>query len=140
MLNINNLCIGDYIKYINRIYKIIQIDYKGFIYAHGNDFSMPRVAKDIELFEPIKITSEIIKPILTRLKWSNIDVYWVMEIDNYFIEFYPSTGTFIKYTYIVDENNNYEQHIIFLCNCYYIHELQHAMRAVGCEKEIELYE
>lgn len=143
MLNINNLCIGDYVNYINRKCRVTHIEYNGTVYAECRDFTMPRIAKHIDHFEPIKITREIIKPPLNRLKWTDTGVYWTIEIDDYFVEYYPDTGVFIKYTYIVDENNNYTQHIVLLCNCYYIHELQHAIRLAGLsarEKDIIFYE
>ena len=143
MLNINGLCIGDWLSYINRKCRVIHIDDNGTVYAECRDFSMPRIVKHIDHFEPIKITREIIKPSLNRLKWTDTGVYWVIEIDDYFVEYYPDTGVFIKYTYIVDENNDYIQHIVLLQNCYYIHELQHAMRLAGLsarEKDIIFYE
>lgn len=142
-MNINELCIGDWVHYINRNCRITQIDENGTIYTDCRDFTMSRIVRHIDQFEPIKITREIIKPPLTRLKWTDTGVYWVIEIDDYFVEYYPDTGMFIKYTYIIDENNAYIQHIILLCSCYYIHELQHAIRLAGLstrEKDIIFYE
>ena len=138
-MNINELCIGDWIYYINRKCRVTHIDENGTIYTECRDFTMPRIVKHVDQFEPIKITRDIINTPLNRLKWTNTGVYWVIEIDDYFVEYYPDTGMFIKYTYIIDENNAYIQHIILLCSCYYIHELQHAIRLAGlyaCEKDI----
>ena len=138
-MNINELCIGDWISYINRKYKVIQIDKEGIIYGQGSDFSAPGIAKQIKSIDPIKITSEVLKHSFNDI-CIEVGGYWMTEIDNYFVEFYPSTGTFIKYTYIVDEYNKYTQHIILLLNCYYMHELQHALRLAGIEKDIIFYE
>ena len=67
--------------------------------------------------------------------------YAIFKIDNHsFLEYYYHEHRFRKVWVGVDEWQNHSEvrDITFQCNCYYVHELQHALRLCGFDKEIIL--
>jgi hypothetical protein len=67
--------------------------------------------------------------------------YLYLEIDECnVLQYYPYEHRLSKIFEGVDEWNNHAKvkDITFQCHCFYVHELQHALRLAGVEMEIEL--
>ena len=86
--------------------------------------------------EPIPITKEI----LEKNGFSG-EMYAIFKIDEHiWLEYYYHEHRLSRWWRGIDEWNNHAEvsEVSFECRCYYVHELQHALRLCGIEKEIEL--
>jgi hypothetical protein len=98
--------------------------------------------------EPIPLTPEILeKNVFRKQKWNDLVTEFVFAKD---LEQTPQTV--IQFTFYSREIEGVKsllemwtksqfghgQNDVHLCGVYYIHELQHALRLCGIEKEIEL--
>lgn len=90
----------------------------------------------IEKVEPIPLTLEI----LEKNEFIGMP-YAVLKIDDdSWLEYYYHEHRLIKWWSGIDEWENYSKvkDITFQCYCIYVHELQHALKLCGIEKEIKL--
>lgn len=84
--------------------------------------------------EPIPITPEI----LEKNGFSG-EGYAILKLDDdSWMEYYYHEHRLRKWWEGVDEWQNHAKvkDITFQCHCYYVHELQHALRLAGVEKEV----
>ena len=85
---------------------------------------------------PIPLTKEILEK-----NGFKIGGYAVLEIDtNTHLEYYLPEHRLRKVWCGIDELDNHAEktEITFQCHCFYVHELQHALKMCGIEKEIVL--
>lgn len=87
--------------------------------------------------EPIPLTEEI----LVKNGFIFNKGYAVLQVseDNY-LDFYKHEHRLRKVWEGIDEWNNHAKvrDVTFVCQCYYVHEFQHALRLCGVEKSIIL--
>lgn len=86
--------------------------------------------------KPIPITPEILEK-----NGFKGEMYAFLDISpNLYLEYYYHEHRLREWWTGIDEWNNHAEvkEIVFKCQCHYIHELQHALRLCGIEKEIEL--
>ena len=86
---------------------------------------------------PIPITAEI----LERNGWSTDGMYAFLRIDEHLhLEYYYHEHRLRKYYCGVDEWQNHAKvtDITFAVHCYSVHQLQHALKLAGVDKEINL--
>lgn len=89
-----------------------------------------------ELIEPIPITPEILEK-----NGFKGEMYAFLDISpNLYLEYYYHEHRLREWWTGIDEWNNDAEvkEIVFECQCHYVHELQHALRLCGIEKEIVL--
>ena len=90
-----------------------------------------------DFISSIPITSEM----LEKNGWSNDGMYAFLRIDEHIhLEYYYHEHRLRKYYCGVDEWQNHAKvtDITFAVHCYSVHQLQHAMRLAGVDKEINL--
>ena len=90
-----------------------------------------------EYLRPIPITAEI----LEKNGWSSDGMYATLRIDEHrHLEYYFHEHRLRKYYCGVDEWQNHAKvtNITFAAHCYSVHQLQHALRLAGVDKEINL--
>ena len=124
MLRANELMIGDWVKFpggaIDKIVDLPFIEGKGLcasFAASATLFPFP-----IEKIEPIPLTPEILEK---NFQKPNVVAWWPSEVtinDEHCLYHCEGAGKLIG----------------FSGEFRYVHELQNCMKAVGCEKEIEL--
>lgn len=86
--------------------------------------------------KPIQITPEILEK-----NGFKGEMYAFLDISpSLYLEYYYHEHRLREWWTGIDEWNNDAEvkEIVFKCQCHYIHELQHALRLCGIEKEIEL--
>lgn len=86
--------------------------------------------------KPIPITPEILEK-----NGFKGEMYAFLDISpNLYLEYYYHEHRLREWWTGIDEWNNHAEvkEIVFECQCHYIHELQHALRLCGIEKEIVL--
>lgn len=91
----------------------------------------------IDDIEPIPITAEI----LEKNGWSTDGMYAFLRIDEHLhLEYYYHEHRLRKYYCGKDEWQNHAKvtDITFAAHCYSVHQLQHALRLAGLDKEINL--
>lgn len=85
---------------------------------------------------PISITKEILEK-----NGFDVGVYSTFSINEHkWLEYYHHEHRLRMWCKGIDEWNNHSmvKDIVFLCNVFYFHELQHALRLCGIDKEIVL--
>ena len=90
-----------------------------------------------DFISPIPITAEI----LEKNGWSTDGMYATLRIDEHrHLEYYYHEHRLRKWYCGVDEWENHAKvnDITFAVHCYSVHQLQHALRLAGVEKEINL--
>ena len=126
----NELMIGDWVLDGNVYAQVTSITCDGNVETTHNEYS------NIELIEPIQLTPEILEKNWFRkisegrfLLEDSEDLYWV--------KFYPKDTNYTcgAYDYIDLESGCIS---IREMPIEFVHDLQHAMRICGIEKEIEL--
>ena len=83
------------------------------------------------------ITAEM----LEKNGWSNDGMYARLRIDEHLhLEYYYHEHRLLKYFCGVDEWQNHAKvaDITFAAHCYSVHQLQHALRLAGVDKELNL--
>ena len=140
-LKISDLSVGDWVRYrdINgRIERIGVVgDEERLSIAVESDIVTKYQFLYIENIEPIPITAEI----LGKNGWSNDGMYATLRIDEHsHLEYYYHEHRLRKYYCGVDEWQNHAKvsDITFAVHCYSVHQLQHALRLAGVDKEINL--
>lgn len=84
---------------------------------------------DYENVYPIKLTKEILYK-----NGFNGEVYLLINVgDEKILEYYPFEH---RLSLLYDEGKN--QELLFRCQCFYVHEFQHALKMCGIKKEIVL--
>ena len=134
----SELSIGDWVKvlnyywdgspYIGQVNGIVNI--RGTYYLQFED----ALSAGIDRCEPIPITPEI----LEKNGFSG-EGYAILKLnDNSWMEYYYHDLRLRKWWEGVDEwlNDAKAKDITFQCHCYYVHELQHALRLAGVEKDV----
>lgn len=138
-LNISDLSVGDWV-----------INHRGYptkvqvITSDGNLLCGELDAKSehcthlwVQDIKPIPITAEM----LEKNGWSIDGMYAFLRIDEHrHLEYYYHEHRLRKYYCGVDEWQNHAKvtDITFAVHCYSVHQLQHALRLAGVDKEINL--
>lgn len=137
-LKISELSVGDWVRYEDNIYKLYAIEECGLLRGkEARHEDLAHIAKHIDYFDPIPITAEI----LEKNGWVNDGMYAIMRIDEHLhLEYYYHEHRLRKYYCGVDEWQNHAKvtDITFAAHCYSVHQLQHALRLAGVDKEINL--
>ena len=142
-LKISDLSVGDWVKV-----RLNKCDYDDpetldakVLWIEGNsvgyDNSGIVMSAFVEDLYPIPITAEI----LEKSGWSTDGMYAFLRIDEHrHLEYYYHEHKLRKYYCGVDEWQNHAKvnDITFAVHCYSVHQLQHAMRLAGVDKEINL--
>lgn len=87
--------------------------------------------------EPIPLTEDI----LVKNGFIFNKGYAVLQVsEDTYLDFYKHEHRLRKVWKGIDEWNNHAKvrDVTFVCQCYYVHEFQHALRLAGVQKEIEL--
>ena len=138
-LKISDLSVGDWVQDKNGIYaKVLGVEnwsngYLLNIEIHGVNVGVTPLAS----VHPLPITAEI----LEKNGWSNDGMYAILRIDeHHHLEYYYHEHRLRKWYCGVDEWQNHAKvnDITFQAHCYSVHQLQHALRLAGVDKEINL--
>lgn len=124
-LKISDLSIGDYVCYCDRVYKVYSIEESGLVSANNNSYSCPHIMKHIDYIDPIPITAEILEKNGIHRTYED-DAYAIFTADGLWV---------VKYS-----DGDWELSTPPVCciGIKYVHQLQHALRLVGVDKEINL--
>ena len=139
-LKISDLSVGDWVEYEGLHYPITFVGYG----EGGNGSLVNLIRPDLSCFtckifdiHPIPITAEM----LEKNGWSSDGMYARLRIDEQLhLEYYFHEHRLRKYYCGVDEWQNHAKvtDITFAAHCYSVHQLQHALRLAGVDKEINL--
>ena len=128
---------GQYFKW-QEVGRIMRLE-DGIITVRYRDHEETDTIDWAEEFEkdvkPIPITPEILEK-----NGFGGATYLYLEIDECnALQYYPYEHRLCKIFEGIDEWNNHAKikEVTFQCQCFYLHELQHALRLCGIEKEIE---
>lgn len=139
-LKISNLSVGDWVRFKGEYRTISSIYHNGVAYVDEVALIRNGICTGVEFvseLRPIPITAEI----LEKNGWSNDGMYATLRIDEHLhLEYYYHEHRLRKYFCGVDEWQNHAKvnDITFTAHCYSVHQLQHALRLAGVEKEITL--
>lgn len=134
-VKISDLSVGDWVRYNGRDYQVKSI--------HGDFERVTLIGnkeqreESIYTINPIVISAEI----LEKNGWNSDGMYAFLRIDEHcHLEYYFHEHRLRKYYCGVDEWQNHAKvtDITFGAHCYSVHQLQHALRLVGVDKEINL--
>lgn len=129
-LKISDLSIGDYVYYCGRVYKVYSIEESGLVRANNNSYSCPHIMKHIDYIDPITITAEI----LEKNGFVKNGAYNEWNIGDW--DDIPFIGISISRQAMRIKNLGTD---VFLDNkVIFVHQLQHALRLAGVDKEINL--
>ena len=139
-LKINDLSVGDWVmvewpdgeRWRGRLTRLSVTGGVEVCCANGK-----HVRCSTDFISSIPITAEI----LEKNGWSNDGMYAILRIDEHLhLEYYYHEHRLRKYYCGVDEWQNHEKvtDITFAVHCYSVHQLQHALRLAGVDKEINL--
>ena len=136
-LKISELSVGDWVRWkvYDKTYDIC-ISQITDILVRGVHDGIEYGMKITQLY-PIPITAEI----LEKNGWSSDGMYATLRIDEHrHLEYYFHEHRLRKYYCGVDEWQNHAKVnvITFAVHCYSVHQLQHALRLAGVDKEINL--
>ena len=125
-LKISDLSVGDWVRYEDNIYKLYAIEECGLLRGKWeSDEDLAHIAKHIDYFDPIPITPEI----LEKNGWER------NEEDEY-MEYYGDPTSGIAHTKGTFRHQLEVPGVSVVC--YFVHQLQHALRLAGVDKEINL--
>ena len=134
-LKISDLSVGDWVRYNGKSYRAVIVDaLDQTVMIFGND---EQGDIHIDQLEPIPIMAEI----LEKNGWSSDGMYAFLRIDEHLhLEYYYHEHRLRKYYCGKDEWQNHAKvtDITFAAHCYSVHQLQHALRLAGVDKEINL--
>ena len=131
----SDLSVGDWVRYGGIDYQVKSID--GAFERVTLIGNKEQRDENIYALHPILITAEI----LEKNGWSTDGMYAFLRIDEHrHLEYYYHEHRLRKYYCGVDEWQNHAKvnNITFAVHCYSIHQLQHALRLAGVDKEINL--
>jgi hypothetical protein len=112
---------------------------------NGKPMKVMSLTRDVELglsgfydeVDPVPLTAEILEKIGFVRFYVNYVNYWKMQVDNVYIELRPTEGNMaIWLDYDKDNDGIYANYILPYPDN--LHQLQHALRLCGIEKEIIL--
>ena len=134
-LKISDLSVGDWVRYDGKEYQVQCVDgLSEIVTLFGYCEQREESAGNLR---PIPITAEI----LEQNGWSTDGMYAFLRIDEHrHLEYYYHEHRLRKYYCGVDEWQNHAKvnNITFAVHCYSVHQLQHALRLAGVDKEITL--
>lgn len=148
-LKISDLSIGDWVEFhrtkgicialplFDKAYAQVIGTHRGAEVSLLVDGKREFMAIPLSAIQPIPITPEI----LEKNGWSTDGMYAFLRIDEHLhLEYYYHEHRLRKYYCGKDEWQNHAKvnDITFAAHCYSIHQLQHAMRLAGVDKEINL--
>lgn len=126
-----DLMIGDWVR-VKRTQKIVKVKEvkQNCIYTEDNGYEYSEI-------EPIPLTKEILEKIgfVIKKKWAQIGNFGDSPLIMWHFEDDAVLGDF-KHELEVHQNDTGKVHVHIPCE--YVHELQHALKLCGIEKEIEL--
>ena len=126
------LMVGDLVMFNNGVDKVQEIYGKV-----GNVYLQEYGTIEISRLSPIFLTEEILEKIGFVRFYVNYVNYWKMQVDNSYIELRPTEGNMaIWLDYDKDNDGIYANYILPYPDN--LHQLQHALRLCGIEKEIDL--
>ncbi len=141
-LKISDLSVGDWVMVNEKSRKIrtltdvwdgkseVLVGYVVMVYSNGYNVVH---YKPIEKVKPIPITAEI----LEANGWRNDGMYAILRIDEHrHLEYYFHEHRLRKYFCDEWQNHAKVNDITFAVHCYSVHQLQHALRLAGVDKEI----
>lgn len=134
-LKISDLSVEDWVRYRGLDYQVKEID--GLLNEVRLVGNKEQRVESIKSIHPIPITAEI----LETNGWSTDGMYAILRIDEHrHLEYYYHEHRLRKYYCGVDEWQNHAKvtDITFAVHCYSVHQLQHALRLAGVDKEINL--
>lgn len=140
LLKISDLSVGDWVRYNGKEYTIDSIYMAAEGYPHEVALTYQGICCGcayVDYLSPIPITAEI----LEKNGWSTDVMYAILRIDEQrHLEYYFHEHRLRKYFCGVDEWQNHAKvnDITFAVHCYSVHQLQHALRLAGVDKEINL--
>ena len=134
----NELMVGDYVQLNESVYKVEEISSQGWIHLLTvENGTRVQMTSDyiLDHIEGVTITPEILE------KNGFVgEGYQLLILDKGdWLEYYHHEHRLRRYWEGIDEWENHlrVRDIVFMCHCHYVHELQHALRMCGVEKEIE---
>lgn len=128
-----DLMVGDWVSYCGFYNKAIYIGQKVSMYnGKGTEFTT-----DPEYIRPIPLTEKIlVKNGFERCDYNN-QYFIIDDVINLITPKWRGGTEYYACAWYQDEFNDLVQHIE-ICKCAYVHQLQHLLRLVGVQKEIEL--
>ena len=130
MLNAKNLMIGDWVEIDGKIGTVSFLDKEGYINVAINETQMIVTRNP----NPIQLTPEI----LEKNKMREFEHRNPGQGDNLIKKWWHKDGSYYVSLYSVGDECTYTvgDSITRICRIRYVHELQHALRLCGIEKEI----
>lgn len=121
---------GDLFKYFGQLCRFV-IYGRGAVVVRMSDDSeyLPIACNDAE---PIPLTEKILEA-----NGFEIGAYSTLKLDdNFWLEYYHHENRLRKLWKGIDEWENHTEtlDVCFQCECYYVHQLQHALRLCGLDK------
>lgn len=132
-IKINDLSVGDWVRCNGIDCRVACVD--GVLNRIG--FIDKIRTEYIAEIEPIPLTPDI----LEKNGWLNDGMYAILRIDEHLhLEYYYHDHRLRKWYCGIDEWNNHASvdDIVFKVQCFSVHQLQHALRLAGADKEINL--
>ena len=129
---ISDLSVGDWVRYNGKEYTIASIYMAAEGYPHEAELTYQGISCGcvyIGHLQPIPITAEILEKNGFKRSTSQFIVY---HTDKVWISYDKPSETWSVTMYINDNTSNLHANIL------HIHELQHALRLAGVDKEINL--
>lgn len=83
---------------------------------------------EVSEWEPIPLTPEILEK--NGFRYDRKDSYAILKFED--------NSWFFYYSHEYKLTKFYKSEIIFRCQCVYVHQLQHALKLCGIDKEIVL--
>ena len=151
-MKVTELMIGDWVSYNGKPVLVEALN-KSNGYAIEKDMISIKLTEDTCLgidadrLEPIPLTNEILKSNgFKRLlnadgMETDHDTYLTYHLDEHsYLDYYGFEHRFRRWYHGVDEwDNHRDSHeITFECHPFYVHELQHALKMIYFDKEIQL--
>lgn len=129
-MDVTDLMIGDWIEDGYKKAQVTSITCDGIVETTA-------AISNIEVVDPIPLTEDI----LVRNGFIFNKGYAVLQVsEDTYLDFYKHEHRLRKVWEGIDEWNNHAKvrDVTFVCQCYYVHEFQHALRLCGVEKSIIL--
>jgi hypothetical protein len=137
MIKVTDLMINDWVSINGSFFRVKDIKKNGVIKLYYNtnygehevDFNSDYLE---EFLQPISLTKEILEK-----NGFEGDVYLLADVDDgKTLEYYPFENRISLY--YTGEKNQERLELLFRCQCFHVHEFQHALKLYGIEKEIVL--
>jgi hypothetical protein len=136
-LKIGELSVGDWVNHENKEYRLYAIEECGLLRGKWeSDEDLAHIAKNIDYFDPIPITAEILEKNGLVRHERDADNPKRVVLSNHFIMARTYTDADWWRVLIYDEELASKE--LFNGIIYSVHQLQHALRLAGFDKEINL--